>query len=82
MFKVISEVEGVLSRPTPEVDNSSLNDGSLHLIVGYWTLPEQAQAGRTKTRAVVMIKVACVRADIKIPQPVPVTLHDRTFDRE
>jgi len=83
LVKAISEVEGVLSQPTPEVDTSSLNDGSLHLIVRYyWTLPEQAQVRRTKTRAVVAIKVACVRAEIKIPQPVPVTLYDRTLDRE
>jgi small-conductance mechanosensitive channel len=66
---------------TPEVDTSDLNDGSLHLIVRYWTLP-QPQVRRTKTRAVVAIKVACVRAEIKIPQPVPVTLYSRTLDRE
>jgi len=82
LFKAISEVEGVLSQPTPEVDTSGLNDGFLHLIVRYWTLPEQAQVRRTKTRAVVAIKVACVRAEIKIPQPVPVTLYDRKLYRE
>ncbi|CAA9321306.1 hypothetical protein AVDCRST_MAG84-1367 [uncultured Microcoleus sp.] len=82
MVKAISEVEGVLSQPTPEVDTSGLNDGSLHLIIRSWTLPEQAQVRRRQTRAVVAIKVACVRAEIKIPQPVPVTLYDRTLDRE
>ncbi|MEG4964433.1 MULTISPECIES: hypothetical protein [unclassified Microcoleus] len=69
MFKAISEVEGVLSPPTAEVDNSSLNDRSLHLIVGYWTLPEQTQVGRTKTRVAVMIKVACVRPTLKSLNP-------------
>jgi len=64
-----------------EVDTSGLNDGSLHLIVRYWTL-QQPQVRRTKTRAVVAIKVACARAEIKIPQPVPVTLYSRTLDRE
>ena len=53
-----------------------VNDGSLHLIVRYWTLPEQAQVRRTKTRAVVAIKAACDRAEIKIPQPVPVNLYE------
>ena len=35
LFEAISEVEGVLSQPTPEVDISGLNDGSLLLIVCY-----------------------------------------------
>jgi hypothetical protein len=73
-------VRGEQAQP-PEVDTSDLNDGSLHLIVRYWTLP-QPQVRRTKTRAVVAIKVAWVRAEIKIPQPVPVTLYSRTLDRE
>jgi len=64
-----------------EVDTSGLNDGSLHLIVRYWTL-QQLQVRRTKTRAVVAIKVVCLRAEIKIPQPVPLTLYSRTLDRE
>ena len=81
LVKAISEVEGVFSQPTPEVDTSGLKDGSLHLIVRYWTL-RQPQVRRTKTKAVVAIKVACVRAEIKIPQPVPVTLYSRTLDRE
>ena len=76
LLEAISEVEGIFSQPTPEVDISSLNDGALHLIVRYWTLPEQAQVRRTKTRAVVAIKAACDRAEIKIPQPVPVNLYD------
>ena len=76
LVKAISEVEGVFSQPTPEVDISGLNDGYLHLIVRYWTLPEQAQVRRTKTRAVVAIKAACDRADIRIPQPVLVKLYD------
>ncbi len=76
LFKAISEVEGVLSQPTPEVDISGINDGSLHLIVRYWTLPEQAQVRRTKTRAVVAIKAECDRSGMRIPQPVAVNLYD------
>jgi hypothetical protein len=49
LVKAISEVEGVFWQPTPEVDTSGLNDGSLHLIVRYSTLP-QPQVRRTKTR--------------------------------
>jgi len=49
LVKAISEVEGVFWQPTPEVDTSGLNDGSLHLIVRYWTL-RQPQVRRTKTR--------------------------------
>jgi hypothetical protein len=49
LVKAISEVEGVFWQPTPEVDTSGLNDGSLHLIVRYWTL-RQPQVRRTQTR--------------------------------
>jgi hypothetical protein len=49
LVKAISEVEGVFWQPTPEADTSGLNDGSLHLIVRYGTLP-QPQVRRTKTR--------------------------------
>ena len=76
LFKAISEVEGVLSQPTPEVDISGINDGCLHLIVRYWTLPEQAQVRRTKTRAVVAMKAACDQSGMRIPQPIPVNLYD------
>lgn len=31
LVKAISELEGVLSQPTPEVDISGINDGCLHL---------------------------------------------------
>ncbi|MEG4211738.1 hypothetical protein [Microcoleus sp. S13_B4] len=64
-----------------DVDTSGFNDG-YYLIVRYWTLREQAQVRRTNTRAVVAIKVACIRADIKIPQPIVVTLYDQTIYRE
>jgi small-conductance mechanosensitive channel len=76
LIQAITEVEGVLSKPVPEVDISSISDGSLHLIVRYWTLPEKAQVRRTKTKALVALKTACDRAEIKIPQPVPVNLFD------
>ncbi|MCY7381370.1 MAG: hypothetical protein LH628_02055 [Microcoleus sp. CAN_BIN18] len=76
MLEAIFEVEGVFSEPTPEVDISGINDGSFHLIVRYWTLPEQAQVRRTKTRAVVAIKVACDRSGMRIPQPVAINLYD------
>lgn len=74
LIQAISEVEGVLAKPAPEVDISSIRDGSLHLIVRYWTLPEKTQVRRTKTKALVALKTACDRTGIKIPQPVPVNL--------
>ncbi|MEG4348363.1 hypothetical protein QUA70_09505 [Microcoleus sp. LAD1_D5] len=82
MVKAISEVEGVLSQTTPEADTSSINQDSLHLIVPYWKLLEQAPVRWTKTLVMVAIKVVCVWADIKIFQPVAVTLYDRTIYRE
>ncbi|MEG5063524.1 hypothetical protein QUB33_07860 [Microcoleus sp. B3-A4] len=71
-----------MSQTTLEVDISGLNDGFLHLILRYGTRREQAQVRPTKTRAVVALKVACVPADIKIIQIVPLTLYDRTVDSE
>ncbi|MEG3969966.1 hypothetical protein QUA00_20430 [Microcoleus sp. T2B6] len=65
-----------------DVDTSGFYDGSLHLIVRYWTLRQQAQVRRTNTRAVVAMKVTCIGADIRIPQSVLVTLYDRTIYRE
>ncbi|MEG4119305.1 hypothetical protein QUA43_17765 [Microcoleus sp. N9_B4] len=79
MVKAISEVEGVLSQTTPEVDSLGINQDSLHLIVPYWKLQEQAQVRWTKTLVMVAIKVVCIRAEIKIPQLVLVTLYDRTI---
>ncbi len=83
MVKAISEVEGVLSQTTPEVDSLGINQDSLHLIVlYYWKLQEQARVRWTKTLVMVAIKVVCIRAKIKIPQLVLVTLYDRTIYRE
>ncbi|MEG4091935.1 hypothetical protein [Microcoleus sp. Pol12B4] len=82
MVKAISEVEGVLSQTTPEVESLGIKQDYLHLIFPHWKLQEQAQVQRTKTVVVEAIKVACVWGDIKILQSVAVTLYDRTLYRE
>ena len=77
LFKAISEVEGVLSQPTPEVDISGINDGSLHLILSaIGRCRNFSLVRRTKTRAVVAIKAECDRSGMRIPQPVAVNLYD------
>ncbi|MEG4106408.1 hypothetical protein [Microcoleus sp. S13_C5] len=48
MVKAISEVEGVLSQTNREVDSSGIKQCSLHLILRYWTLQEQAQCDGQK----------------------------------
>ena len=68
--QLISNVEGVLSTPKPEIDLVAFGDSSIDFIVRYWTLPQQQEVRRTQTRAIVKIKKAFDEADINIPYPI------------
>ncbi|AFY58111.1 small-conductance mechanosensitive channel [Rivularia sp. PCC 7116] len=68
--QTISQVEGVLDKPAPEIDLVSFGDSSIDFIIRYWTLPQQKQVRRTQTRAILSIKQAFDRADINIPYPI------------
>lgn len=68
--ETITQVEGVLSNPTPEIDLVSFGDSSIDFIVRYWTLPQQQRVRQVQTRAIIAIKKAFDRADINIPYPI------------
>lgn len=68
--QTISQVEGVLNKPAPEIDLVSFGDSSIDFIIRYWTLPQQKQVRHVQTRAILSIKQAFDRADINIPYPI------------
>lgn len=70
LLDTVSEVEGVLSEPKPEVDAVAFGDSSIDLVVRYWTFPEKKQVRQTQTKVVMALKEACDRADINIPYPI------------
>jgi small-conductance mechanosensitive channel len=68
--RTISQVEGVLDKPAPEIDLVAFGDSSIDFIVRYWTLPQQKQVRQVQTRAILSIKQAFDKADITIPYPI------------
>jgi small-conductance mechanosensitive channel len=68
--RTISQVEGVLDSPAPEIDLVAFGDSSIDFIVRYWTLPQQKQVRHVQTRAILSIKQAFDQADINIPYPI------------
>jgi len=73
--KAVSEVEGVLPKPAPEVDGVGFGDSSINLVVRYWTLPQKIEVRRTRTKVMIALKAACDRADINIPYPIRTLYH-------
>ena len=68
--QTISQVDGVLSQPSPEIDLVSFGDSSIDFIIRYWTLPQQKQVRHVKTKAITSIKKALDNANISIPYPI------------
>ena len=68
--ETITQVEGVLSNPAPEIDLVSFGDSSIDFVVRYWTLPQQQRVRQVQTRSIIAIKKAFDRADINIPYPI------------
>lgn len=68
--ETITQVEGVLSDPTPEIDLVSFGDSSIDFVVRYWTLPQQKRVRQVQTRAIIAIKKAFDRVNINIPYPI------------
>ncbi len=75
LHHVISEVEGVLNYPEPEIDLVAFGDSSIDLIVRYWTTPRQPTVRQVQTRAIIAIKQAFDEADISIPYPIRTVYH-------
>ena len=76
--QAISQVEGVVNDPSPEIDIVAFGDSSIDLLIRYWTTPRQQTIRRVQTQAILAIKKACDRADINIPYPIRTIYH---FDR-
>ncbi|MDY7022462.1 MAG: mechanosensitive ion channel family protein [Cyanobacteriota bacterium] len=68
--QTISQVEGVLDNPEPEIDLISFGDSSIDFLVRYWTQPQQRRVRTVKTKAIIAIKKAFDQADISIPYPI------------
>lgn len=75
LLKTMTQVEGVLPNPAPEVDAVGFGESSIDLMVRYWTLPQIIQVRRTKTRAILALKKACDQAGINIPYPIRTIYH-------
>ena len=80
--QIIASVEGVLDKPTPEIDLVNFGDSSIDFIVRYWTLPYQKEVRHVQTRAVIAIKKAFDDEQINIPYPIRTvyTYDQRKFD--
>lgn len=68
--RTISQVEGVLDNPAPEIDLVAFGDSSIDFLIRYWTSSRQKQVRHVQTRAILSIKQAFDKADINIPYPI------------
>ncbi|MGB6299141.1 MAG: mechanosensitive ion channel family protein [Rivularia sp. (in: cyanobacteria)] len=68
--QTISQVEGVLDKPEPEIDLVAFGDSSIDFLVRYWTSSRQKQVRHVQTRAILSIKQAFDKANISIPYPI------------
>jgi small conductance mechanosensitive channel len=75
----ISDVEGVLSNPSIEVDIVEFGESSINFIVRYWTQPQMLHVRQVRTRVIMALKEACDRAEFNIPYPIRTVYH---FDQE
>ncbi|MGB3402414.1 MAG: mechanosensitive ion channel family protein [Microcoleaceae cyanobacterium] len=66
----ISQVEGVLDSPEPEIDVVNFGDSSIDFIVRYWTKSQQKSVRTIQTKVMISIKSALDKAEISIPYPI------------
>jgi small conductance mechanosensitive channel len=70
LLMALTDVEGVLSTPSAEVDVVGFGDSSIDFVVRYWTLPQKLHVRQTQTRVMMALKEACDRANFNIPYPI------------
>ncbi len=70
LLETLSSVQGVVSKPAPEVEAVGFGDSSIDLMVRYWSLPQKVHVRHTRSRVIVALKQACDRAGINIPYPI------------
>lgn len=79
LLMALTDVDGVLDQPAPEVDLVGFADSSIDFSVRYWTQPQKVHVRQTQSRVVIALKKACDEADFNIPYPIR-TLY--SFDQE
>lgn len=70
LLMALTDVEGVLSTPSAEVDVVGFGDSSIDFVVRYWTLPQKLHVRQTQTRVMMALKEACDQANFNIPYPI------------
>lgn len=70
LLMALTDVEGVLSTPTAEVDIVGFGDSSIDFVVRYWTLPQKLHVRQTQSRVMLSLKAACDEAGLNIPYPI------------
>lgn len=70
LLKIITDVDGVLAQPAPEIDLVNFGDSSIDFVVRYWTLPQQRIVRKVQTTAIIAIKHVFDDAGISIPYPI------------
>jgi small conductance mechanosensitive channel len=79
LLMALTDVDGVLDQPAPEVDLVGFGDSSIDFSVRYWTQPQKVHVRQTQSRVIIALKKACDEADFNIPYPIR-TLY--SFDQE
>lgn len=83
MRNAMSEVEGVVSDPAPEVLTMELASSTVNLRARWWTKPERADVIHTADRVITAIKQALDDAAIDMPYNTQVVLwHDQTEETD
>ncbi|MEB3357558.1 MAG: mechanosensitive ion channel family protein [Synechococcales bacterium] len=75
----MTDVEGVLSQPSVEIDIVGFGDSAIDFIVRYWTRPEKVHVRQIQSRVMVALKQACDEAEFNIPYPIRSVYY---FDQE
>lgn len=79
MMAAMSDVEGVIDDPAPEVLTIALNDSYVALRARWWSSPERGEVIHVHERVLTAIKQALDKAGIDMPYPTVVNLfHDQT----
>lgn len=68
--EAISEIEGVLAEPTPDVMVDNLADSSVNLKARWWTDARRSNVTKTKSAVVRTMKYTLDKHDIDIPFPI------------
>jgi small conductance mechanosensitive channel len=69
LLEAVGPVEGVHSRPAPEVNVTEFGESSVNVELLYWHAPDQATTRRVRSAVAIAVKGALDEAGIDIPFP-------------